>query len=421
MMDRLVSSSNLDDWKLTTFGQRIENGNTYAAALVSINKLTHFKRFTYYNLSQLLIVLKLILGLDDVTEYKVSDFAEQVNDLLKLKPSSSFARKRSNDLTRRPLTTEMDTLFVWREWVRFIEFRRLSIERTHVPTAIRKGLVHKMDPAYVLHHAQHDGKLHMNKPYSLNKVTKGTILEERVENILEQFAARLPGASTPRVPKFRPSIYGNHGIAEQLVEFDQSKYGNLKQKFSKSMIRFAICPELVDEALSKVDLPHKVKVCLGPAYQNAHITSPFFASNATLNRHTRALDRHAVKPVPLKPQVVPADGNIDDDDDVSSQPSPTLMLYMPSSGYWSRTTQLKPSPSTLPDEDWSLLSLELPSTFVWMLNLMSDSIEESPKDIYVKVSQLETIILLRHADLLHTLTDAAALKSRLVNALRKQL
>lgn len=313
----------------------------------------------------------------------------------------------------------MKTLFVWREWVRFIEFRRLSIERTHVPTAIRRGVVHKMEPEYVLHHAQHDGKLHMHKRFSSNKVTKSTILEERVENILEQFGARLPGEGSARIPQFRPTVYGSHGLAEQLVEFDRAKYGMLEQSFSKSAITFAIDPEAVDEALQKVN--HRVKLCLGPAYNNAHVTAPFFASNVPFTHYTRKVDRHAVKLAPLKPEVGPANSNADDYDDVSTQPLPSLVLYLPSCGYWTRNVQLRPAPSTLSQQDWSLLSMQLPATFVWMLNLVSESIEETPKQVYVKLSQLETIIFLRHADLRHTLTNPQALRHRLVHALRKQL
>ena len=84
--------------------------------------------------------MKLIFGLDGATEYKISDFAEQVNNLLKLKPSSGFARKKqgSENVRHQPSFMDVRTLFVWKEWVRFIEYRRNAINRNHVPTAIRR-------------------------------------------------------------------------------------------------------------------------------------------------------------------------------------------------------------------------------------------------------------------------------------------
>ena len=55
MIDRLVSTSNNGDWKLTTFGHRIENSNTYAGALVS----PHFLWKSTYLISRLLAVDRL--------------------------------------------------------------------------------------------------------------------------------------------------------------------------------------------------------------------------------------------------------------------------------------------------------------------------------------------------------------------------
>lgn len=43
MMDRLVSTSNTGEWKLTTFGQHVEDANVYAAALVSSRRFRALK------------------------------------------------------------------------------------------------------------------------------------------------------------------------------------------------------------------------------------------------------------------------------------------------------------------------------------------------------------------------------------------
>ncbi|EFX61149.1 hypothetical protein DAPPUDRAFT_340563 [Daphnia pulex] len=74
--------------------------------------------------------------------YRISDSSTNVNNLLKLKPLSSFASKQHGfeNENNQEKSQGIKTLFFWKEWVRFIEYRRNVIDRTHVPTAIRKAI-----------------------------------------------------------------------------------------------------------------------------------------------------------------------------------------------------------------------------------------------------------------------------------------
>lgn len=129
----------------------------------------------------------------------------------------------------------------------------------------------------------------------------------------------------------------------------------------------------------------------------------------------------------LKPEVISAsamseekeedDDEEDEDENGSQRPRRSLLLFQPASAYWSRSAYLK----TMTRSEWDLFSTELPSTFVWMLNLISDTVEESPKDLYITLNYLETIIFMRHTKLDHSLTDAKILKHRLVSAMRKDV
>jgi hypothetical protein len=79
--------------------------------------------------------------------------------LLKLKPFSSFASKQHGfeKENNQEKSQGIKTVFFWKEWVRFIEYRHNVIDRTHVPTAIRKAIGRKwipLRPVYVYQFAQ---------------------------------------------------------------------------------------------------------------------------------------------------------------------------------------------------------------------------------------------------------------------------
>jgi hypothetical protein len=186
--------------------------------------------------------MKLVLGLDGTTEFQISDFATKVNNLLKLKPSSSFASKQQGVENENNQETSQGTktLFVWKEWVRFIEYRRNVIDRTHVPTAIRKAIVKKMDPAYVYQFAQTEGFYHYNRP-----TTELSEIDRSILEVFEKASKRFPSPPGPpkRIPRFRSSLFGLQSLADQLLEFDPSEYGQLKQEFSTSSLVFARKPK----------------------------------------------------------------------------------------------------------------------------------------------------------------------------------
>lgn len=370
----------------------------------------------------MVIALKLILGLDGSSEYKISDFADKANDLLQLKASSGFSRrKKDQNKTNSSSTHRLKTLFVWREWVRFVEYRRLTLERTHVPTAIRKGVVNKMDPEYVLRFAKNEGYLHYHRT---GRQTEIIPKEEQILKFLDQSSKRFSPSpsSVKRIPVFRPTLLATQGLAEQLLQFDRSEYSLLEQRFSDSSLSFAIDPKPLADALKRCNPPHNLKICLGPAYVDVNLTLPFISSRAKMSQMLNDMDRYGAKPIKIRPVIIPASVMFEEEEeeeegDDASQPRPSLLLFQPSSGYWSRSLYAK----AMTNNEWDLFSAELPSTFVWMLNLICDSIEEAPKDLYMTLSYLETIIFMRHTKLEHSLTTPKVLKHRLVSAMRKEL
>lgn len=365
------------------------------------------------------------MGLDGITEYKISDFATKFNDLLKLKPSSGFSRRQAcaengnaNGASYRPSTSDVKPLFVWKEWVRFIEYRRIKIERTHVPTAIRRGLVDRMDPEYVLHFANNAGYLHC-----LHKTEEPTERDKDLMALFEKVAEafRTPFTPTKRIPTFRPSPLGSHGLAEQLLEFDSSKYDLLNQEFSSSSLAFARNPRKIASALKKANPPHSLKLQQGPAYKEARLTTLFVTSRSNQRGHlANDTDRFGFKFIDLHSDIVPVPALSDEEseeDDNCTQPDPSLLLFQPACAYWMTSARAQLMSFT----EWQLFSGGLPPTFLWMLKLVCESIEESPRDFYLPFNYLESLIMFRHAKLKHTFSGSKAVKYRMIGALRTDI
>ena len=343
----------------------------------------------------------------------MSNFAQKINELLNLKPSSSFTRgnlDRNADIS----FSSMRTLFVWEEWVRFIRHRSYVLERTHVPTAIRKGTVRKMDPQYIIHFVKNEGKSHLNvRGYETGLKSQ----DEQIQQIVEQFSTVFPSSSQKKIPIFRPSLLGIHGLAEQLIEFDSSEYGLLKQEFSTSSLAYALEPVCLAEALGKINPPYELKVCLGPAYSNVHLTYPFVSSRKGklgAEGDLSEADRHGVKVLKLNPLVESLSSSYKKE----KQVRPSLLMFQPSAAYWSRSVLTKDGISKI---EWEVLSSQLPATFLWTLKLISDAINESPEALYCDLAYVESILTLGYGDVKHALRTKAALKRHLVGAMKKEL
>jgi len=398
-LDRIASKSTTGlpsghSWLPLKLGLTVRNVETHAAALI-------------------LIALKLTLGLDDATEYKTSEFAEKVNRIFNLKSSSLLA---STENYYSESINKIPTLFVWEEWVRFIEYRRTVLERNHVPTAIRHGLVSQMDPNLLLRFAENEGVLQCNR--------KEDKMLKDISQILDDYCSEHPDRSDDDQDTvfFQPSTLATHGLTQQLYEHDPHQFRFLEQRFEESSLAFTLKQDELARQLKNIQTttPHNLNVCHGPAYEDVKLVSPFVslgvAARSATCRNRKFWNKepsNQSEKFKLKREISSACCFSDDEDD-SSQSYPSLVLHSPSSIYWSRSGRFEKTT----DADWEVLSSQLPTTFVWLLNLISQTIEEPPKHVYVRVCSMETIIFQKHAKLLYTITNSEELKTRLVQALR---
>jgi hypothetical protein len=384
--------------------------------------------------------MKYLFGLDDSSEFEISDFAEKVNGILKLKPSSSLANNKEDfDPSDATNSNSMKTLFNWKEWARFIKCRNWMLQRYHVPTAIRHGVIEKMDPEFVLHFAKTDGSLLLH-PYNPSQDPKKSkthdwtkMAEETAEKLANHFSSLDTGGECRRIPNFKPTILPNQGLIEQLMEFDPVAFGDIKQHFVQSSLTFVLEPEPLAAALKRTNKPHELYVCRAPAIEETYLTTPFVLSTKarnvnSINRNDSAkkaavekkinnLKRHEHHLVKFQQKdIVPVLDSDCDEYVAPTQGLPKLVLYQPSAMYWMRAMRRDYEPNP---EDWVILQTELPGTFVWMLNIVADIIEEKPDYVYAKLTDLETIIFQGSGNLLHTLTDWKELRKRLTSALSR--
>ncbi|EFX65232.1 hypothetical protein DAPPUDRAFT_117456 [Daphnia pulex] len=372
-LDRIINQDDNDaEWKTVLFGNRIPNPGCHEIG-------TWIRR-----------------------NDRISDFATKVNNLLKLKPSSSFASKQQGveNENNRETSQGIKTPFVRKEWVRFIEYRRNVIDRTHVPTAIRKGIVKKMDPAYVYQFAQTEGFYHYNRP-----TTELSEIDRSILEVFEKASKRFPSPPGPpkRIPRFRSSLFGLQGLADQLLEFDPSEYGQLKQEFSTSSLVFARKPKLLAAALKKANPPHLLNIHKGPALKDRKFVMTLITSRCGISKSSSQMDRYAWKIVTVESEL---------DEFYDSQSRPSLLLHDPSFGYWISALRLE----LVTFVDWNLFSASLPSSFLWLLQLICEGIEESPRDFYPTFNAVEAIVFLGHTDVKRNITG----NQQLYNALRAE-
>ena len=134
------------------------------------------------------------------------------------------------------------------------------------------------------------------------------------------------------------------------------------------------------------------------------------------------VERFAWKQLQLEPAIVevptvPDEEEKDESEEVNKYEN--LMLFDPSKNYKVNSGDLK----ELSNKDWVAFStLNLHKRFLWVVKLVSDVIEEHPKELYFEFSRLESLIFLENGRLTHTLVkDKKLLKHRLVSAKKSEL
>ena len=385
-LDKLVGNKR-GKWRLKTFGNHVDIGTGYAAALI-------------------LFALKLTLGLDGTSEHKISSMAAEANEILRLKPSSSFAKNTQGPYVNGDASGQPPTIFVWKEWVRFMRYRRLILETEHVPTAIRHKALARMDPDIVMAFARGKGYLSCKNVKKL-RPSRQKSQEDTLELLEDIMASRRQEKSTTVPIAFKPTVLPRQGLAEQLYE----KYGLLRQDFPSSSLKPLLQTKTLASALQQKDVG--LDVCQGPAYDEVDLLGSQFVpllcrtafkrKRGALGRPTEGPAHYAYKTFRRCHQIRAASG---------SGQQKKLVLFQPWQAYWSLSIR---GTAKLTQFDWKVLSAQLPPTFLWMLNEVAESCGEKPMDLYAKLQTVETI-LLRYCQRSYSLVPQDDLKWRIASA-----
>lgn len=203
-----------------------------------------------------------------------------------------------------------------------------------------------------------------------------------------------------------------HGLALQLFKFDSLEYGLLKEEFPVSSLIFSLKRQRLATALKKANPPHQLKVNKGSARKQIQLRNPFLSTRNGVSQQKMLQDRYDFEIITVDPNIVYVtpdnDDETKDNDDEEATDEPSLLLFDPSPSYWITSFIGK----NISKPEWKIFSAGLPPTFMWLMDLICESIEEKPRDFYEVFAQVEALVFLDHATVTKTLSTKEQIQPR---------
>lgn len=162
-------------------------------------------------ISFVIFAMKLLFGLDDVTEHEFSRYAETIN---KKAAGLDFAVPR---------------MFVWDEWIKFIQYRKLVVKEHHFPTNFLYDKTVQNPDLLITFLTEQKEK------YNLNKTTSVTY------DVLRQLLLKL----NPQPPKkitFPISLTPFHDYVDAITFHNENLLPIIQQKFGNTSLDFLLRP-----------------------------------------------------------------------------------------------------------------------------------------------------------------------------------
>ncbi|KAF5300235.1 hypothetical protein FQR65_LT09189 [Abscondita terminalis] len=189
-------------------------------------------------LSIITFVLKLILGLDDETEFHFSNLAKQIN--------------------LRPDIATDERMFEWNDWIYHIRYRKLLLTHLHFPTNNLFSDGKSESPDLAINFLQSDFM-------KMDNDVKLTRESEIIKNLLEKFRDKQRGTAQV-FPTFPTSLTPFRTYTETLLKLNVVKEEQgyltdvLQWNFSNSLFKFLITPfQYLNEMYKdcKISLKHR--------------------------------------------------------------------------------------------------------------------------------------------------------------------
>lgn len=165
-------------------------------------------------LSTIMFVIKLIFRLDDKTEYEFSKQAATFN------------------------TGKPEKLFIWKEWMDFIDYRKLALTRHHFPTA-------KLYDEENVHTAKLFARFSEHQRFAMASTTKLSRQSEVLEIMLNRLK-NLQSSECDELILVLPSLLPFATATEVLLNSkkvsDENLYNTLSADFRNSSINYVVNP-----------------------------------------------------------------------------------------------------------------------------------------------------------------------------------
>ncbi|XP_034945300.1 TATA box-binding protein-associated factor RNA polymerase I subunit B [Chelonus insularis] len=174
----------------------------------------------------IIVVMKILFGLDGITEYKISRVIERIN----------MVTKEKDSLDSR--------LFNFCEWQRYIECRRCILVNEHLPTKLKRDpSASENSHLYIEFIQSLESKQEIDE--SEKKYSQGYI-PTQLARTMKQEIERLQINDLPRkeIPSFPPSLTPQHSYLQQLLQDPNRALPSiLRQDFPSTKVGYITRPE----------------------------------------------------------------------------------------------------------------------------------------------------------------------------------
>ncbi|XP_021931103.1 TATA box-binding protein-associated factor RNA polymerase I subunit B isoform X2 [Zootermopsis nevadensis] len=198
--------------------------------------LKHFPNYEGRAMAFIIFILKLLLGLDGKTEYEISKVTRKLNEL----------SGKSAAMTR---------LFVWEEWVQYIECRKSVLARFHFPTQATHHQGEFSDPGcyvrfwermkakdYKRHERLQFGKISKINPDFVSAM-KHVFLKLLEEDTGDDHTVNFVPSLTPQKANLKAIFASQPSVFKCVAPEIPSSADILKQDFTKTTLQHLIKPE----------------------------------------------------------------------------------------------------------------------------------------------------------------------------------
>lgn len=203
-------------------------------------------------MSYIIVTLKFLFGLDDITEQENSQSVEKINEILGLQRKQKvFPRDFGLNLDNEKKSCNV-RLFNWKKWMEYIEYRKVCLSEYHYPTRLEYYPGECDKPELFLHHKK-ICKKDLEECQSTNELNK------LLKSFLERGEDR-QDITDELFPTFYCSLYPMASCVETLLSWNpypsvmECNKDILEEDFSSYNLSYMINPQNIKKMLKQSEI-----------------------------------------------------------------------------------------------------------------------------------------------------------------------